>query len=244
MRLEIAVNQLCNAACEHCNRAIGLAKFNELEMTAEQMGRAVDTMNEQETDIHHITFGGGEPVMNKQLQGILDHAARLTCLKRPGTARVLTNDMPSTIELRDSIRLPDIRFRWVPSPLRNPTDPKSGKDSHEPFFISPKDLGLTSKFEKCTVKGWCGKGLDACGWSMCGIAGTLGRLLGINPYTHKGFTREETPGICQHCIYGLEKDDQKSIFERARNGKIPAISETYSDGLTRYRKEPKELERF
>lgn len=244
MRLEIAVNQRCNAQCEHCNRAIGLATFTELEMTAEQMGRAVDRMNEQGTDIHYITFGGGEPVMNKQLQGILNEARTLKWLNRRGSARVLTNDMPSTAELRGAIKLPDDRFRWVPSPLRNPTDPKSGKDKHEPFFVSPKDVGLTSKFVNCGVKGWCGKGLDACGWSMCGIAGTLGRLLGINPYTHKGFTKKETPGICQHCIYGLEEGEQKSIFKSVRSGDMPAISETYSDGLTQHKIEPIQFTRF
>lgn len=240
MRIECGVNQLCNAQCEHCNRAIGIARFKELEMTAEQMGRAVDRMQEQRVRTLRLTLGGGEPVQNPELQGIINEAARFPYLK---SCRVLTNDMPITIEKRAAIKLPP-KFRWVPSPLRNPLDPKSGKHRHEPFFISPKDLGMKSKWSQCRVKGWCGKGLDACGWSMCGIAGTLGRLLRINPYSRDGQTSKETPGICEHCIYGLTERELKGVFRAARKGKIPNITETYRVGLEEHRRNPIVMERL
>lgn len=241
MRIECGVNQICNAQCEHCNRAIGLARFKELEMTAEQMGRAASKMMDQRLRIIRLTLGGGEPVMNPELQGIIDEAAgRLPDLK---DGRVLTNDMPHTKEKRAAIKLPH-NFRWVPSPLRDPFDAKSGKDSHEPFFISPKDLGMRSKWSQCRVKGWCGKGLDACGWSMCGIAGTLGRLLGIDPYSRDGQTSKEVKGICEHCVYGLKEKEVKGVFRAAVKGKIPNFTETYVEGLKRHRKNPMVMERL
>ena len=239
MRLEVNVTYSCNAVCEHCNRAVGLAKFGPTNVTAEQMGRMVDDLIARKIRVRRLTLAGGEPLVNPHLQGILDHAARLPGLKN---GRLLTNDVKRDGPRAD-LKLPPM-FRWVPAPL----DLDTGKTQHVPFFISPKDHGLDAHYGNCTVRGYCGKGFDAFGYSMCGIAGTLGRLLGINPYSKTPIVQERRPEvlkICQHCPYGIDGRPAKyDLYRRVAKGELTAISPVYRDGLKRHRKEPMELEKW
>lgn len=240
MRLEVNVTYRCNATCQDCNRAIGLARFKNAELTAEQMGRAVDVMIAKKVRITRLTLAGGEPLLNSELQGILDHAARLPGLRN---GRLLTNDVRKDDGPRQTLKLPSM-FRWVPAPLDDPTDVRSGKEAHVPFFVSPADLGMHSHFGECRVKGYCGKGFDANGWSMCGIAGTLGRLLRIDPYDRTGPKTSETPGICQHCPYGMPRKTQRRLSAAINRGEHERISPTYKEAFARHAEDPVEFERF
>ena len=235
-RIECNITQRCNARCWGCNKAIGYADGILKDMTLDQIKRAVDQLIEQNVIVFKWTFCGGEPILHKDLQGMINEVARLPHLKQ---GRVLTNDLPGTKEKRDKIILPK-RFKWVPNPLDNPNDPYSGKNDptgrwrgrvHGPFWISPYDVGMEASFENCTVRGWCGIGLDAEGWSACGKAVLLGKLLGHDPTRRDGSIVEhvESPinDICKHCQYGLHPKDSKKIDKGHREGKYPEISETY-----------------
>ena len=248
--LEVNITYACNAVCQDCNRAVGVSRFPNTEMTAEQMGRAVDTMNDQGFKVRKMSIIGGEPIVNRELPAILDHAVRskgLTC------GRLLTNNIPGkrtgrhpegeAKAKRDAMKLPS-PFKWIRSGLDDPENPLSGKTKHDPFFWSPKDFGLTSLFGECRVKNFCGKGLDANGWSMCGIAGVLGRLLRINPYTLKGGTVKETPGICEHCPYGLPRATQQGINAEIEAGKKPRFSPTLQKGVEDNANKPLKFERL
>ena len=242
MHLEVGVNQVCNAQCEWCNRAIGLAKFKDMNFTAEQAREAVDIIIEQGKTIRRVTLGGGEPLLNPELQEIINEFDRLPGLR---LGRVLSNGQERG-EPRKKIKLPR-RWKWVTAPLDDPSDPLSGKDAHEPFFISPADYGLHSEWENCTVKSFCGRGLDAYGFSMCGVAATIGRLIGVDPYWQDGPQRHrKIEEICKHCVYGLEgrRKAQAEFTGRVHKGEIPAISPTFQEGLAKHRSEPMEFDRF
>lgn len=243
IRIECNVTQRCNARCDHCNKAVGYSDNLFPDMTLKQMRLAVDLLIEQRIHVTRFTFCGGEPILHQDLQAMVFEVARLPGLRR---GRLLTNDMPVTQAKRDAIELPP-HFRWVKQPLDDPTDPYSGKNKkdgrankryHLPFWISPKDLGIQSTFEECSIRTWCGIGLDALGFSMCGKATMLARLLEQRDVARwDGDIGEHvlTPihSICDHCQYGCTRSTQHEIYDRHQSGELQAISETFEEAFSR-----------
>lgn len=216
-RVQLLVTQRCNARCDQCDKAVGYAKI-DLEYTAAMMAEHTQQMHDQHIHLRKMTISGGEPVMNAELQDILFAAPPVS------EGRLLTNGLPSTQAKRDAITLPP-NWRWIPAPLDNPSDPLSGKSIpqetrprvHHTYWVSPADYGFSSEFEKCGTKYWCGRGLDAGGWSMCGQAPILGKLLGVDPYPADpevdilSHVMTPVPEICKHCKYGLTRTEQKQM---------------------------------
>lgn len=248
-RIECNITYRCNARCWGCNKAVGLAAFEDGDMTLDQMRRAVDQLTEQKVKVQRFTFCGGEPVLHRDLQDMIYEVDRLPTL---GKGRVLTNDMPVTKGLRDKINLPK-RFRWVPAPLDDPDDHQSGKNDpkkrnkkriHHPFWISPHDIGEEASFENCTVRGWCGIGLDSKGWGMCGKARMLGELLGVDPMMTEGCIEDHvaTPfeDICKHCQYGMKgRSGPTLIFKKYQSGEIDFdISPTFEKAFAQHNEQP------
>lgn len=238
MRLQVISTHKCNARCDHCDKAIGYAKLSGLELTAADMQRAQAQATEQRgTWFHRATISGGEPVLNPELQGIVDAAAALPACKE---LRVLTNDLPGTAGRRAAITLP-ANAHWVAAPLDDPTNPLSGKNdptarnnrrTHWAYWISPADIGMEATWEKCETRGWCGKGLSPGGWSMCGQAPILSRLLDIPAEKWDCIIREHVntpiPEMCRHCVYGLSRAEQNKVKAAHRNGDLPDMTPTYA----------------
>lgn len=261
IRIECNITMRCNAVCEHCNKAVGLAKFRNADMTPEQMRRAVDMLINQKIDVRRFTFCGGEPIAHPQLQELIYEADRL-----PGVRygfRVLTNGLRSSEDKRAAIKLPK-RFQWIVNAIDDIDDPLSGKKNplarpnrryHTPFWVSPADMGLEATFENCTVKGWCGIGLDSTGFAACGKMRMFSELLGV-----KGACITEgdimqhiaipQPEICRHCQYGLPlggragrrqkgmKGPAHEIDKAVRAGKMEAISPTFVAAFAQHKEEP------
>jgi len=244
IRIECNITFRCNAICDFCNKAVGLAKFPNTDMTVAQIKKAVDMLNDQKIKVVRFTFCGGEPILNKGLQDMIYEVARLPHLRQ---GRVLSNDLNASKHLRDKIVMPDDRFRWVLAPLDDPDDPLSGKNdptkrgstrTHLPFWISPDDLGMDSTFDKCTIKGHCGIGLDSTGFSACGKAQMFGTLFGVETSSWDVDIAKhiKTPinDICKHCQYGLggvkglrRKGPQHDIARRYQAGELEDISPTF-----------------
>ena len=271
-RIECNITYRCNALCFGCNKGVGLMDWTKKEdMTVEQMKRAIDQLLEQRIYVRRFTFCGGESILHKDLQLFINEAARLPKIQR---GRVLTNGLPSSQAARDKIVMPNDKWKWVVSPLDDPNDNKSGKNDwtkrdtqryHQPFWISPADIGMHATFEKCTIRGYCGVGLDSSGFSMCGKATMLGRLLGVDPtmqdkdgdiYEH---VNRPIPEICKHCQYGLggggglggtgrgrrRAGASYEIERRWRAGELQPISETFAAAFARHESQPLvQLERF
>ena len=241
--LQVLVGHACNARCEHCDKAVGYADFNDLNFTPEMMREAVTRCNDERVKVTRLTLSGGEPILNARLQEIIDEADKLKWLT---LGRVLSNGMTVTEDRRSRIAFPSDVWQWAISTLDDPNDYKSGKNNHGvryrnhvhlPYWISPADVGEEARFKWCTVRNFCGRGLDAGGFSMCGQAPILGRLLGINPY-RSGTVREQmdTPvaEICKHCIYGCKtKAAARELADRAVRGEIDSISPTFKAAFER-----------
>jgi hypothetical protein len=191
--------------------------------------------------VSRCTLSGGEPLLNGEIQEIIYEADRLPGLRN---GRVLTNDICKD-GVRKTLKLPR-RWHWVPAPIDDPSDKKSGKEVHVPFFISPADHGIEASWDNCSVRGYCGKGLDSHGFSMCGVAPTIGRIIGVNPYWQDGLQPlRKIEEICKHCIYGMsDRRSTRRFCRRASNGKIEAISPTFAEGLKRHKEKAMEFNRF
>lgn len=262
IRIECHVTTRCNAVCIHCDAGVGYMKIRNSDMTRDQMRRAVDMLIEQNVTVNRFTFCGGEPVVHPDLQGLIDEADRIPGVRRG--FRVLTNGLNSTAEKRVAIKLPP-RFKWIVNALDDPDDPLSGKNDptkrpnlryHKPFWISPADIGLEASWENCTVRGWCGIGLDSNGWSVCGKARMLGELLGIDPCMRDGdimqHVRTPVPDICRHCQYGLPdggvgakaRPKRKQvgagydIERRYAAGELPEVSPTFVAAFAQHKQQP------
>ncbi len=252
MRVECNVTFRCNAVCWGCNKAVGLAKFSDTDMTVSQMKKAIGQFLDQNIRVTRFTFCGGEPLLNKNLQELIYEVARLPSLKK---GRVLSNGLNSTQHLRDKIIMPDRRFKWIINPLDNPDDPLSGKNDptkgkwrHLPFWISPKDIGIHAKFKYCRVRKHCGIGLDSTGFSMCGKAVMFGKLFGIDPTLKEGDITKHinTPieDICEHCQYGVR--NRKILYKIADkfeaneydNVDEEGISETFQEAFKGHKQQP------
>ncbi len=236
IHVQALVTQRCNAICDYCDKAVGLAKMPDIEMTAALMRHYVDQVIQEGVIVSRITLSGGEPILNKELQDIIYEASRLPGLLN---GRVLTNDLAKTKEQRGTYDMPE-PFHWSPSPLDDPYNPTSGKNqrgiryrnrTHVKYFVSPADIGVEANFENCTVKSHCGKGLDNNGWSMCGQAPILGRILGVDPYPQEGTILERVnkpiPEICRHCRYGVAKG-QKHLVDEYPGDISPTFAEAFS----------------
>ena len=141
--------------------------------------------------------------------------------------------------------------------LDDPDDPLSGKNdptrrgnrrAHSPFWISPDDVGMNANFENCTVRSYCGKGLDSSGWSMCGKAVMLGKLFGIDPTIREGDIEKHvnTPinDLCKHCQYGLGGEKKRrerggprvnlrahEIETKFKEGELPEVSKSFQEAF-------------
>lgn len=249
IRVEANINWSCNARCFGCNKGLGYFKNPVPDMTVENMRVAVDQLLDQEIEVKRFTFCGGEPILHKGLQEMIYEVSRLTSTGLQW-GRVLTNGLNATKSLRDKIDIPP-KFSWVENPLDDPDDPLSGKNDptkrgntrvHLPFWISPADIGEESTFEKCTIKGWCGIGLDSTGFSMCGKSVMLGKLFGIETAKWDCDIEKHvtTPinDICKHCQYGLggikglkQRGPQYDIARKYWNGELEAISPTFEEAF-------------
>ena len=110
LRIECNVTYSCNVKCDHCNKAVGMMKFRDGDMTVDQMRRAIDMIIDQKVKVKRFTFCGGEPIMHPDLQGLIDEADRIPRVR--AGFRLLSNGLTSTQDRRDAIRLPK-RFMWV-----------------------------------------------------------------------------------------------------------------------------------
>jgi len=84
---------------------------------------------------------------------------------------------------------------------------------------------------------------------MCGVAPTIGRIIGVDPYWNDGLhPKRKLEEICKHCIYGMpgeskkvRRNNQANLIKRAMQD--GPISKTYQEGVKRHRRDPMSFEK-
>ncbi len=221
---ELQVTYRCNAVCKFCNRLVGVLPAGDRDMTPEDAREAVRKLRTAPFSIYRCKVTGGEPALNEHLSEILHIFAPIV----HGPGRVLTN--ATRPKHRASVELPP-GWRWRRSGLDDMSDMRSGKSYHEPFLISPRDLRIEGE-PPCDVLGRCGRVYEKEGFTFCGVAGSLGRLLDIPVHSSEPVL-DPDPRVCQHCIHSIHRPIRDGIFEMQRQGHLPAVTPTFAAALNR-----------
>jgi hypothetical protein len=233
LRFEINATLRCNAVCKWCNRAVGVADFDETDVHPDQIPPMVEAMKRAGLRPSRVKIAGGEPLENPRLNEIVQALAPLNSSE----GWILTNGTQK--DRRKTVNLP-ANWKWHPSNL-------DGK-LHEPFLVSPVDVGIRSTLplaQRCDIQRTCGVAFDAQGFAMCGLAGTLGRLLRVNPYREEPvIDRQGFGDICKHCPYSLSEPMQRKLFELVYDGHLSNPSPTFREGIKRWKEEPVSWPRY
>jgi len=235
VRFEMNITYRCNTVCKWCNRLVGVIDVSDSDIMPEQVERMLDELYRRKMVPYRIKLSGGEAAENEHLGEIVRIMNDALPIQ---TGWVLTNGTkPSR---RGSFGLPK-PWKWIRSPLTN-------NKIHQPFLVSPEDIGLgdqTGDMDKpCYLMNKCGTCFDAWGFSNCAVAGSLGRVLRINPYTKTPPTKRRAD-LCRHCIYALPKELGYEVQRKAEAGEYSHPTPTFREGLRKWREEgPMEYERY
>lgn len=226
---ELNVTYRCNLRCDLCNRFVGILPVPNGDVTPDQLSQAAVLLKESGIRPKRIKIAGGEPLVHPRI----DELCKVLVEEwKPTRFAVLASN--GTVK-HDTI--PGIHYRYSP-PRRK---------YHLPSSISPSDLGIPftglGVSKPCSTQSRCGRTFDAFGFSFCSLAGIMGRVLGVNPYSDKP-VMWGTEDICKHCIYSLPRPLYLDVSNQAMVGKIVWPTTTYKEGLERNRRIPMQFKRF
>jgi hypothetical protein len=221
-RMEINLTMRCFYDCKWCARGLDIRQFPSGDVMLSQVFRLLGHLRECGIRLSRLKLSGGEPTMHPDFQRILNKFVR-------HRGRQIRKLVIQTSRPRPYVRR---KFR-IARNVGILSDPPP-KDLHEPFFISPVDLHLTGKTDeprygthtKCKLQRVCGQSFETWGFTACAEEGTLGRLLGINPY-RPTYKFQGDPNICRHCLYSLPPKLYRPIRKAAKDGEIRHPSATY-----------------
>lgn len=236
---DVNVGMNCNASCHFCNRLIDLFRIPNSQMTVEQIASVIEQWKEHGVVVKKLKISGGEPSLNPNLVQICQMFLESGIVE---VLWVLTNG------IKDNLPSLPRGARYKKDPIIEGTDYQK---NHQPFLISPDDLGIRSENcgTSCSTMRNCGRGVDAFGFTFCGIAGALGHVLGIDPYSDEPVLRPPSDEICKHCLYSLDDEEQKRLQRKAPISRWPDgtvhygagveyPTHTFREALEKYKKEP------
>lgn len=231
IRFGIVPTYKCNLHCAMCNRWLDKFNWPDSDLTAGDVKEAGEMVIAAGLKVNKVRITGGEPTLHPQLVEICDITRDVWKVERCTT--VLTNATTK------ATRPKQIWARY------KSTDEKSEK-IHYPMSISPADLGLQGDYGTkfpCEQQRGCGRLFDAHGFSFCVLAGSLGRLLRIDPYSRTPVL-EGDPEICKHCLFSLGRKQRWRIWGRWMEGQQEAVTETYRRAEERFRQLPFRFKRW
>lgn len=230
IRFGVAPTYRCNLHCLMCNRWIDKFSWQgNSDVSVEAVRQAGLLLKEYGIKVNKVRVTGGEPTLHPQLKEIVDVIATEWGVCR--WTHVLTNGTTA------KTRPVDIKATYSGG---SGVAVGTKLSQHRPFSISPADLGMVGKYGTewpCEQQTGCGRLFDAFGFSFCVIAGSLGRLLRINPYSRTPVLKGN-PDICKHCIFSIGRKARWRIWGRWAEGKQEPVTETFAATEDRYRQEP------
>jgi len=132
INLDLNIQYACNAACDFCNRLIDVFRIPDGSMTIDQVKQAIKEWKANDIHIKKLKISGGEPSLHPDIIEIVQLLLDSNIADR---IWVLSNGLK-----KDMQKLPR-GARWKVDPI---LDPKDGWKNHQPFLISPDDLGIRS----------------------------------------------------------------------------------------------------
>ena len=222
VRFGVVPTYRCNMRCDMCNRGIDKFPWQPSDLTAADVKEAGEMVIAAGIRVNKVRITGGEPTLHPELREICDITRDVWQVERCTT--VLTNG--TTKQTRPW-------GIWARYKGGDGTGPKE----HFPTTISPADMGLSDRYGTewvCDQQKGCGRLFDAFGFSFCVLAGALGRMLGIDPYSRTPVLKGDER-ICKHCIFSLSRKVRWRIWQAWRDGKQEPVTRTYQEAEDAYR---------
>ena len=231
VRFGIVPTYRCNLKCEMCNRGIDKFPWQPSDLTAADVKEAGEMVVAAGIRVNKVRITGGEPTLHPELKEICDITRDVWQVERCTT--VLTNGTTRKTRPRDI---------WA----RYKGGDGTAVKVHQPFSISPADLGLQGRYGTewlCELQKGCGRLFDGFGFSFCVLAGSISRLLRIDPYSKTPVLKGDER-ICKHCIFSLPRRQRWKIWEAWREGKQEAVTKTYKEAEEEFRSLPFRFKRW
>lgn len=229
--IELNITYRCNSRCRHCNRLMDVQPLPASDdMSIEQVEQFATCCVAKKLAFRHIKLAGGEPTCHPDFGAIVTILRSLVTVSARRLV-VMTNGLNGTKRFGR-------RVTWTISPPRD--------KQHEPFLISPHDFRITGHYGTeriCPITTRCGVALDAFGFTPCPVAGIVGRLAGVNPYSRR-LIRHGRADYCRHCIYSVPPMMRELLRSLCRDGRMPIPTPTMADALTRMAAAPPTFPRW
>ena len=226
-RFQIVFTYKCNLACKWCDRFLDVIPWNDTDMFLDDLVKGSKRVKQSGVRVSMSRIGGGEPTMHPQFEVM---------------ASLVRERWSNQGEVKTTVATNGVAKRPKGLGVHYRISPPDTKD-HFPVMISPADLGFESTggyITPCRVSKVCGRLFDCHGFAPCPYAGTIGRLLQIDPY-HSHPVLLGTPEICRHCIHSLGKGLREKLWGDAKKGRIEYPTKRFTEALL-YR--PLDFKRF
>lgn len=232
VRYGISLTYRCNLRCDRCNRFLNVMPWKDSDLSEGDLKRAGELVHQRGYQPGRIRFTGGEPLLHPQFDRMVDAVWEtwkpLRCLVS------FTNGVLPRPRYR-------LRYSWGKSKNK-------GHDVMRPWMISPADLGMSPHGgfrvgSTCWAQRGCGRLFDAFGFAPCVFAGSLGRVLRMDPYYAEPVLWNDRE-MCKHCLCTLNRARQLRLQDAVMRGEIEHPTKTYRAGVERFLEEPFTFQKF
>jgi hypothetical protein len=237
------ITHRCNLACAGCNRASFLSQPPIPNLTVPQVHAVFDQMDELGIRDRTARLAGGEPTLHPDFAEILKIIVTRSAPDR--VVAVFSNQRSAVIRKRlaeamqpypgkiviDGAKPQDVTFEWE---TRTP-------------FVRPSDVGVKPCPHPCLWMqgyGGCGFGVDALGYTLCPVGGTIDTLLGLNARTttlkqlrDRDFLVWQASQLCSNCGAFMRYPETMASELGLVEG--TPVSQSYYEAMTQFQTKEK-----
>jgi hypothetical protein len=241
IHLELNVTYRCPKKCLYCNKMRELGDWKgggDLEL--EQLEQWAEIIRGTGWFVRTLKLTGGEPLDHPQFAQMVEVIDRLHVDGILGRIVVATN----APEKQRAEQGRHLKHGWRMKVSR------PGKAAgHMPYLLSPKDYGVPKEYGSvevgrlCVLQKLCGLCFETYGFSSCALAGSLGRILRINPFRREPVSLGD-PQICDHCVWSVGRESRRRLWQLALAGRIEHPSPTFQPLIEPYLEDPLEFAKW
>jgi hypothetical protein len=211
--IQLEITTACNLKCANCDRNCGTAPSSEHMSLIQVKKFAYEWMQREQSDVDpwcgfsRVDIIGGEPLLHKELEGIiiqLRDAAKKTRLTTNGILKDRLSDIPNWVEVRNSSK------------------DKDKCNKFDAVNMAPIDEGITDALS-CSIPWRCGIALTRYGYFPCGAGASIARVFGLDigikslsdvtPDALRGQMKE----LCKYCGHSLSNKTDATVQRTSKS---------------------------
>ncbi len=212
-RFGIVLTYDCNLRCQGCNRFLDVMRVPNSDIDEETLREGHERVKAAGIEVRKARVTGGEPLLHPKF-GRLMKVIKETWNKGYGGRTCVFSNGTQDRPFESQRKKRSWRYRV------SSVEDKRGK--FFPPMLSPHDLGLEPVLGgevRCKMQAGCGRLFDVFGFSFCILAGPLGKMFDVDPYSAHPLMHGWTE-LCRHCPFSQRKEVRNKLFEQAENGTL------------------------